>query len=276
MVAVVRQAAAYFGADRAGRMALAIAYRTLFALAPLLLISTSIAGFVFRREETLSALIGNVSGFLGQTGVRVFEDVLTATAENATATGIIGLVLLLWTGSGLFIEIRQSLNDIFRSPDDPPGGLRSFIWTRVSGLAAVLAAGVLVLVMVGVNLAVTAAGRYVDERLPVFAGVMLFLVPFGSLAILAVVLALQFQWFTIRTIPWQAAFWGGTITAAMLVVAGLGIGWYIGSREELTAGALTGGAVIALFLVAGLAQAYLFGAEVTRVLAERTSGWHQI
>lgn len=257
-------------------MALAIAYRTLFSLAPLLLISSSVAGFVFRREETLNELIESASGFLGQAGVRVFEDALTATADNATATGIIGLVLLMWTGSGLFIEIRQSLNDIFRSPSDTtPGGLRSLLWNRVSGLAAVLAVGVLVLAMIAVNLAVTAAGRFVNERVPLLTGVVLFLVSLGSVAILALVLALQFQWFTIRTIPWRAARWGGTITAAILVLAGLGIGWYIGTRDELTAGALTGGAVIALFLVAGLAQAYLFGAEVTRVLAERSPGWHQ-
>lgn len=268
MVAVIRKAAARFAADRAGRMALAIAYRTLFALAPLLLISTAIAGFMFRREETLSALIENVSDFLGQAGVKVVEDAIAATTESAPATGLIGLALLLWTGSGLFIEIRQSLNDIFREADDVPGGLRSFVWTRVSGLAAVVAVGILVIAMVALNLAVTAAGRFVDERLPWFTGVVRILIPLVSLVVLAVVLALQFQWFTTRRLPWRAAWWGGAVTAAILVVAGLGIGWYIGTRDGLTAGALTGGAVIALFLVAGLAQAYLFGAEITRVIAD--------
>jgi membrane protein len=266
----IRQAITHFGQDKAGRMALAIAYRTLFALTPLLLISTSIAGFLFRREATLAALVAQASRFLGEAGAELVEEALSNTAEAATTTGLVGLALLLWTGSSLFIEVRQSLNDIFRVEHPESAGVVGFIKTRLSGFLAVLGLGVLLLAMVAANLAVGIARDFFADRYPPLAGVVPWAVPLLSVVVLGVVLALQFQWFTVRAIPWRAAWWGGAITAALLVVASLGLGWYIGSRQELTAGAFSGGAIIVLFLVGALAQAYLFGAEVTRVIADRS------
>ena len=270
IVGVVKDAIGQFGADKAGRMALAIAYRTLFSLTPLLLISTSIAGFLFREEETLSALVLQASDFLGEAGARIVEDALSNTAESATATGIVGVALLLWTGSNLFIEVRMSLNDIFRVPDDAPTGVGNLVRTRLTGFLAVLAVGLLLLAMVAFNLFTVSARRFVGDRIPWLDGFVPYLVPLLSVFILAAILALHYQWFTIRKIPWRAAWWGGIITAVLLVIASLGLGWYINSREAVTAGAFTGGAIIVLFLVAALAQAYLFGVEVTRVLARES------
>ncbi|HUO45766.1 MAG TPA: YihY/virulence factor BrkB family protein, partial [Acidimicrobiia bacterium] len=270
IVGVAKEAIDRFGEDKAGRMALAIAYRTLFSLTPLLLISTSIAGFVFREEETLNALVLQASDFLGEAGASIVEDALSNTAESATTTGIVGLALLLWTGSNLFIEVRMALNDIFRVPDDAPTGIWNFVRTRLTGFLAVLALGLLLLGMVALNLFIVSARRFVGNRIPWLDGFVPYFVPLLSIAILAAILALHFQWFTIRNIPWRAAWWGGIITAVLLVIASLGLGWYINSREEVTAGAFTGGAIIVLFLVAALAHAYLFGVEVTRVLARES------
>ncbi|HKX75056.1 MAG TPA: YihY/virulence factor BrkB family protein [Acidimicrobiia bacterium] len=266
----IRDAVSHFGQDNAGRMALAIAYRTLFALTPLLLISTSIAGFIFRREATLAALVAQASRFLGEAGAELVEEALSNTAEAATTTGIIGLALLMWTGSSLFIEVRQALNDIFRVENPASSGVVGFLKTRLTGFLAVLGLGVLLIAMVAFNLAAGLARDFFAARYPPLEGVVPWAVPLLSVAVLAAVLALQFQWFTVRAIPWRAAWWGGAITSVLLVLASLGLGWYIGSRQELTAGAFSGGAIIVLFLVGALAQAYLFGAEVTRVIADRS------
>jgi membrane protein len=90
--------------------------------------------------------------------------------------------------------------------------------------------------------------------------------------LLTAILPFQFQWFTTRQLPWRAAWWGGAVTAVFLVLGGLGLGWYLSAWGTLNAGAFTGAAIIVLFLVAALAQAYLFGAEITRVLAEGERG----
>jgi membrane protein len=265
---VIREAAEAFGNDDAGRMALAIAYRTLFSLSPLLLLATSIAGFLFRQEDTRLALVGQASTLLGETGAEIVEEALANTARAATATGVIGLALLVWTGSALFIEVRQSLNDIFRVPEAAlPRGIVGFLKSRLVGFLAVLALGVLLVGLVALNLFVAGAERTLGDRIPWLDGLIPLGVPVISVLLLAILLALQFQWFTIRRIPWRAAWWGGAITALLLVLSGLGLGWYVSTRGEITAGAFSGGAIIVLFLVAALAQAYLFGAEVTRVLA---------
>lgn len=270
MVAVIRQAAANFGEDKAGRMALAIAYRALFALSPLFLLAVSIAGFFFRREQTVDALVARAVELLGEAGGEVVAEILTGTAQGATAAGVVGLVLLVWTGSSLFVEVRQSLDDIFRVPDVRPSGIVAFVRTRLIGFAAVLGLGLLLIALVALNLLVAAAERFVETNIPWLDGAMPLVVPLLSVVLMATILPLQFQWFTTRPLPWRAAWWGGAITAVLLVLGGLGLGWYLSTWGTLNAGAFTGAAIIALFLVAALAQAYLFGAEITRVLAEET------
>ena len=267
-MAVVRQAAAYFGDDKAGRMALAIAYRALFALSPLFLLAVSIAGFFFRREQTVEALVAQAVELLGDAGGEVVAEILTGTAQGATTAGIVGLVLLVWTGSSLFVEVRQSLDDIFREPDKRPSGIAAFIRTRLIGFAAVLGLGLLLIALVALNLFVAAAEAFVETNIPWLNGAMPLIVPLLSMVFLATILPLQFQWFTTRSLPWRAAWWGGAVTAVLLVLGGLGLGWYLSSWGNLNAGAFTGAAIIALFLVAALSQAYLFGAEITRVLAD--------
>jgi membrane protein len=272
MVAVIRQATANFGADKAGRMALAIAYRALFALSPLFLLAVSIAGFFFRREQTVEALVAQAVELLGEAGGEVVAEILTGTAQGATTAGLVGLALLVWTGSSLFVEVRQSLDDIFRVPDVRPSGIAAFARTRLIGFVAVLALGLLLIALVALNLFVAAAERFVETNIPWLDGAMPLVVPALSMLLLATVLPFQFQWFSTRRLPWRAAWWGGAVTAVLLVLGGLGLGWYLSAWGTLNAGAFTGAAIIALFLVAALAQAYLFGAEITRVLADQSLG----
>jgi membrane protein len=267
-VKIIRQAIDCFGQDKAGRMAMAIAFRTLFSLSPLLLVAVSVAGFFFRREAALEALIAAVSGFLGEAGAEIVQQAVRNTSRTATATGLLGIGLLFWTGSGLFIEARTAINDIFRAPDDAPRGVIAFVWSRITGFLAVLAIGIIVLGLVALNLFVATAQRFVDDRIPWLSGVVPVLIPLLSALLLGVILALHYQWFTIRPIPWRAAWWGGSITAALLVAAALVLGLYIATRGDISAGAFTGGAILVLFLVMALAQAYLLGAEITRVLAD--------
>jgi membrane protein len=268
MVAVVRQAAANFGEDKAGRMALAIAYRALFALSPLILLAVSIAGFFFRREQTVDALVAQAVELLGEGGGEVVAEILTGTAQGATTAGLVGLALLIWTGSSLFVEVRQSLDDIFRTPDRRPGGIAAFVRTRLIGFASVLGLGLVLIALVALNLFVAAAERFVETNIPWLDGAMPLVVPLLSMLLLTAILPFQFQWFTTRQLPWRAAWWGGAVTAVFLVLGGLGLGWYLSAWGTLNAGAFTGAAIIVLFLVAALAQAYLFGAEITRVLAD--------
>lgn len=265
---MIRRAAANFGEDKAGRMALAIAYRALFALSPLVLLAVSIAGFFFRREQTVETLVAQAVELLGEAGGEIVAEILTGTAQGATTAGVIGLVLLIWTGSSLFVEVRQSLDDIFRTPNQRPGGVSAFVRTRLIGFAAVLGLGLVLIALVTLNLFVAAAERFVQTNIPWLGGAMPLVVPLLSMLLLALILPLQFQWFTTRRLPWRAAWWGGAVTATFLVLGGLGLGWYLSTWGTLNAGAFTGAAIVVLFLVAALAQAYLFGAEITRVLAE--------
>ncbi|MGQ0849141.1 MAG: YihY/virulence factor BrkB family protein [Actinomycetota bacterium] len=264
-VGVVREAVRSYGEDKAGRMALAIAYRSLFSLSPLLLLAASVAGFVFRRDEVAAALVDRATEAFGWSVGQVIDRALSATAGAATGSGLAGLAVLVWAGSGLFVEIRQSLNDIFSTSGDLRSGVLGFAWDRLTGFMATFALGLLLMAVLGVNLVTVGAERFLADRVPWLDGAIQPLIPIVSVVALASLFALQFQWFTVRRIPWRAAWWGGTITALMLVAGGLGLGWYVSSREQLTAGALSAGAIIFLFLVAALSHAYLFGAEMRQI-----------
>lgn len=248
-------------------MAAAIAYRTIFSLSPILLVALAVAGFIFRERALADEIALRVGSFLGEAIEGVVRASVAAAANGATTTGLIGVGLLFWTGSALFLEIQDSLNDIFGTTDQGPTGFANLVRKRLIGFGAILGLGVvLVAVLIlnaGIGLLVEWVSRFGGEMTGRLLGP---LAPLASLGILALLFAVIFRAFPTSHVPWSAAWRGGLFTSLLFVVGALGLAWYLTSRPEMTAGAFASAAVLILFLVAILAQIFLFGAEITRVL----------
>ncbi len=242
----------------------------MFALAPLLIIAVSIAGLVLGgSEEATSRLLDGVRSLAGSDIASTFSDLIESASKTANTAAVLGGVLLLWTASSLFLEVQMDLNDIFEVPQERISGLWATI--RKRGLAFIWALG-LGLVVVAI-LIVNSLWRFLGDLLPNDLGtlhdVITFLSPVVSIVLLPLVFALIFQTMTAIRIPWRAIWTGGLFTSVVFVGSSYLIGLYFERVGAKTAVGFATSFVVVIFLAYLLSTVFLFGAEVTKVHAER-------
>src|SRR5262245_53599841 len=140
---LVKDAAAAWSDDRAPRMGAAIAYYTAFSLAPLLLIAVGIAGAVFGEQAAKGGVVAKSEGTVGKPAAETIQDVLQSAdaLEGNVLFMTVGVVLLLLGASGVFAELQDSLNTIFRAPAAKSEGLLHSLRRRLLSFAMVLVIG---------------------------------------------------------------------------------------------------------------------------------------
>lgn len=252
-----------YGSDSGARLAASLAYRAVFALAPLLLVAVSVAGFVYGTADAQARLVAEIQPYVGAEASSLVFDLLDQAAESRNSTGIIGILLMTWTASVLFLEAQGSLNLIFGSQTAPKSGVGAWVLRRVLALTAALSMGVVLLAVIGS----AAAWGMVESQLDLAESVrqvLGWLTPVVAWLILAGLFTMVFRYVPTRDIPWRAARIGGAITAVGFTVASLVIGSYF-SAERFSGTGFAGGFVLILFSVYVLAQVVLFGAEIIDV-----------
>src|SRR6478735_5851402 len=225
----------------------AIAYYTIFSIAPLLVIATAIAGLAFGREA-VEAMIQGAGN-------------LTA----GTLASIIGLVTLLLTASGVFVELQTALNEIWKAPTPPGGAMVSrLVRARIASLGLVAATGFLLLVSLQASTALTAFVTWVRGMLPgitVLLGIASFLTSFLLITLL---FAAIYKILPDRTLTWHNVTVGAVVTALLFTIGKTLIGWYIGGSTIATSYGAAGALLVVLLWVYYSAQIFLLGAEFTK------------
>lgn len=267
-IGLLREAAASFGHDRAGRMGAALAFSTVFSLVPMLFLASAVAGFLLGDPGQLARVVGEAERVVGpQVGGQI-ERILARVAETAGASLGVGLVLVALAGSSVFLQLQASLSDIFGVAPRRFDGVVGFLVQRAVAAAAVAVFAALMLVPVVAVGAVRWLVRLMPDPLGMTAVLVRLLVPVVSLALLVAVVAVSFQWFTTAHIPWRAALRGAAFTAGTALLAAASIGAYlgrvVGSSQTPSALGLLGGVAVLLFFFNLMWQVYLFGAEVTK------------
>lgn len=266
---IVVASANQFGRDRVGRMAAAIAYRTVFALAPLLIIAVSVLGAILGGSEAAQAeLLETIAEVAGQQVADFLADFLESAILAGNTAALIGAGLLVWTASSLFLEVQHDLNDIFRVPYDHISGMVALVKNRGIGLLWTFGLGLIILAVWFLN----ALWRFVEGLFPEsLTGLHTFLgymTPLASVVILPFLFGLVFQTMTAAKVRWRAVWWGGLFTAVVFVLAAYGIGIYFALFDTPTALGFASSLVVVLFLAYLLSSVFLFGAEVTKAYSD--------
>jgi membrane protein len=267
---ILAGAAREFGADRASRMSAAIAYRTVFALAPLLMILVAVLGaFLGSRAEAQLEIRDAIERVAGREVAETIGTVITSATATADTAAIIGGVLLLWTASGLFLEMQRNLNDIFDVPSEEVSGIVATIRTRGIAFLWALGLGLVLIATWGLNAVWRFVGTLLPDSLATAHETIGILAPVASLILLSLVFALVFQTMTAITVRWRAVWVGGAFTSVVFIAAAYGAGQFFRNAGEPTALGFTSSLVAVIFLAYFLAAVFLFGAEVTKVYSDR-------
>ncbi|MBW8908980.1 MAG: YihY/virulence factor BrkB family protein [Mesorhizobium sp.] len=248
----------------------AMAFYATTSLAPILLIVVAIAGFVIGNDAAQLALSAEISGVMGTQSA----DLLKATIESAahrwsgTLATLIGLVTLFVTASGVFGEMQQSLNEIWKVK---PNGvsLTRMVRARAVSLGLVAALGFLLLVSLAASTAIAALGTLIDQRLPFGTLIISLINTTVSFVLIALLFAAIYKILPDRSLKWRDVGIGSVVTALLFTIGKSLIGWYIGTSAIATSYGAAGALMVVLVWVYYSAQIFLFGAEITRAYSVR-------
>lgn len=256
-----------YSIDRVSRMSAAVAYRALFALTPLFIISVGALGvFLGSDQEAQAQIYAAIDRVAGAEIADAFETFMgTAFVGSGSAT-VVGLVLLLWTTSSLFNEIQNDLNDIFHVPYERTAGPIEFIKKRGLGFLWGLGVGILVLVVWVINVVWSLFGQFfIDRDLQRLHQVVDAVAPLVTLIVLPVLFALLYQSLTAVRIRRRALFYGAIFTSVGFVVAGWATGVYFRWETDTSAATVAGSLFVIILVAYVLAGVFLFGSVMMKV-----------
>ena len=268
---LIGAAASHASHDNIARMSAALAYYALFALAPIIVIAMSVASAAIGNIAAQAQLRTELDLIAGPTLEAAILRILASShalgGSFATATG---LCVLAFGGSGIFLELRESLDAILGSRSARRKGLLRFIQMRTLAFAMVLVGSTLLLAGMAASVAITG---FINDAASVFPTTSVLIVGLAGVVTLTILAALLFA-LLYRQMPrpkpsWREA-WAGAAVAACLFVAGeFGVSAYLG-RVAPSSHLGTAGSVIALLIwIYYSAQSAYFGAEFSKAFGER-------
>jgi membrane protein len=253
-------------------LAAAMAYFTIFATAPLIIVVVEIAGFFLgRHQAALDVLYGYVSSTAGASAAQVIRIIVMASLSQHKA-GILaqaaGWALFVVGAIGLFASLQEALNTIW-DVTAPKRTLLGAVKERLLSFGAVLAVAFLLIVFLAINTGLTfaaAASAHIFPGFPTLVKVLDFVLSF---AMIAALFALLFKFLPECRIMWRDVWLGAAASALLFVGGQFVLGWYLGRAGISSGYGSFGGLVLFLIWVYYSAQIFLFGAEFTHVYARR-------
>jgi membrane protein len=270
---LVKRAALKWNADDCLTLGAALAYYTVFSLAPVLVIAIAVAGAVFGQEAAQGEIVSQIRGLVGEEGATAIQSLIESAGRQSAGgrATFIGLLVLLFGSTSAFSQLQSALNKIWEVPPQARTGIWEVIRARFLSFAAVLGTGFLLSVSLVLSAAVAAFGRYGWGWVPAI-GPMLELADFiGSMLVHTLLFAMIFKLLPDASIRWREVWLGAGVTAGFFFVGKLAIGLYLGTSEVGAAYGAAGWVILILAWVYYSAQIVLFGAEFTRAYATRST-----
>jgi membrane protein len=259
-------------ADRGARLGAALAFYTLFSLAPLLIIIIAIAALAFGQEVAHAQIIRQIEGLIGAQGAQAIQTVIenASRPSSGIAATLIGLATLLFGATVVFSELQDALNGIWKIPPKPERGMViGLIRDRFLSFTMVLAIGFLLLGVIVANAVLTAMLRIFGTMLPSQASFLHTANFILLLGIVTLLFAMIYKLLPDTTIAWSDVIIGALATALLFMVGKFLIGLYLVYSSVTSAYGAAGSLVVVLVWVYYSAQIFYFGAEFTKVYATR-------
>lgn len=279
---VFRTALHGFRAHRLPRLAAALAYYTLFSLAPLLVIMFGIAGFILGDDAAAQMeLFEQMESAVGEDITSTIRSLVEARdsggAGDVVATAAGGLLLFVGA-SGLFAQLQDSLNTVWDVPLEEIKGVMATIRKRIVGFIAVVLLGVLLIVFVVGSTAVAFFASEISERIGGYGILVQIVNPLIAYLGVSLIVALVFKFLPAADVPWRAAWRGGSMTTLLMAAGSALIGVLFGFSDPGSSFGQFAAIIVLLVYIYYIAQIFFLGAEFTSavVKVERGEGFRPV
>jgi membrane protein len=257
--------------DNCGTLGAALAYYTVFSLAPLILVLLAVFGMVFGSSEVARQKItGQLQYLVDPSAVKVVEDIAAHVAKPK-ASGIataIGILVALFGASGVFGQLQASLNIIWKVKPKPGQGLWHFIRSRFLSFSMIAGIGFLLLVSLTIESVLHGLSGYLKAAIPGGHIVALGVFVIFDVAVIVFLFAMIFRFLPDAEVRWRDVWIGASLTALLFYAGKYLLGLYLGSGAAGSAYGAASSMITMLLWVFFSAQIVLFGAEFTRVYTD--------
>lgn len=259
-------------ADRGPRLGAALAFYTLFSLAPLLIIITAIAALAYGEEVARAQIMRQVEELIGGEGAEAIRAIIenASRPSSGVVATLIGLATVLFGATVVFSELQDALNSIWDIPPRPERGMViGIIRGRFLSFAMVLSIGFLLLATMLANTILTAIAQNFGELFPSRAYFLRLANFVLFLGIVTLLFAMIYKALPDTTIAWGDVVIGAVATSLLFAIGKFLIGLYLVYSSVVSAYGAAGSLVVVLVWVYYSAQIFYFGAEFTKVYASR-------
>jgi membrane protein len=267
---ILKQSVDDFMTNKSFKMSAALAYYTIFSLAPMLIVIITACDIFYGREAIQGAIFEQIQGFVGADAALQIEQIIrnAAISKDISWASIIGAAALLFAATGVFAEIQDSINFIWRLKAKPKKGWLKMILNRLLSFSMVVSLGFIMLVSLIVNSMLDLIGTQLTRLLPDAAVYIAYainlLITFATISCL---FAIIFKVLPDARIQWRDVWIGSFTTAFLFMLGKFGISFYLGRAHIGTTYGAAGSVVIVLLWVYYSAAILYFGACYTRANA---------
>jgi membrane protein len=266
---LLKQSFKDFNDDRAPMLGAALAYYTLFSIAPILVVATGVAGLAFGEQAVQGQLSEQLDDMVGPEGARAVEMMLANMHQKGGSiiAVVVGTVTLILGATTAFLQLQAALNTVWEVRRQG-GGIKGMLLQRVTGFGMVLGIGFLLMVSLVVSAVLSGLQDQLDRILPggelLWQGVNAAV----SLGVFTVLFALIYRYLPDVEIEWRDVWFGGLVTAVLFTIGKFLIGLYLGRSSVGSGYGAAGSLVVLMVWIYYSAQIVLFGAEVTQANAK--------
>jgi len=271
-IAILRETLQEWSRDGALTYGAALAYYTLFSLAPLLLLVIAIVGLVAGPQLAESTIVERLEASVGPDGAKTVQEMLknaSRPAAGITATAV-SLVTMFFGATAAFGQLRESLRRILDSPPQRhPTGIVGMARQRAMAFGMILLLGIVLMLSLVASAVLNAMGGWLAVHLPVASAVLPYANFAVSFVLVAVLFGIVFKVLPESDIGWGDACVGGLFTAALFGVGKWAIALYLGRAAASSVYGAAGSLVLLLLWIYYSAQILFLGAEFTEVWSRR-------
>jgi membrane protein len=272
---ILRRSVAGWWNDNVPRLGASLAYYTLFALAPILVVAIAIGGLVFGPEAIRGEIVGQIQGLIGREGAEAVQAMLEGASRpgSSIAATVAGIITFFLGATGAFLELQTALNAIWHVEPKSDGSYwRVLVMQRVISFGLVVALGFLLLTSLLVSAALAAIHRYMGNAFPGVVVLWEALNVIVSLTVITLLFALIYKVLPDVKLSWRDVWIGALVTAGLFSIGRLVIGLYLGTASIASTYGAAGSVVVILIWVYYSAQIILLGAEFTRAYVDEFGG----
>jgi membrane protein len=259
--------------DKAPQLGAALAYYTVFSLAPLILVLLAIVGVLFRKDPSgaWTRMTEQMSYFLDKSALDVVQQIAQKASQpgkGLTAT-IIGIALAIFGASGVFGQLQDALNTVWGVKAKPGLGIKGFLRARFLSFTMVAGVCFLLLVSLVIEGLLKAFSHYVQAHLPGGLALATSVYLIFDIAVVIVLFAIIFKYLPDVKVRWRDVWIGSVITAVLFAIGKWALGLYLGSGAAASAYGAASSLITLLLWIYYSSQILLFGAEFTQVYARK-------